>query len=206
MRNFFKKRHINYWRNRNIDWKQAYFEDHPHRDLIVEALRRLKIGSVMEFGCASGYNLYKIRKAFPWVEIGGIDISEDAIETAKKLLPEDTAVLEACSADKVFLSDKSSDVVLTDACLIYFDPLSINKVVKEMKRVARKHVLLVEFNSRNWLKRLALRLFTGYNSYDWKKLLEKHGFSDVEMYKITEEDWPGGEPWKTFGYLISARV
>ena len=189
-----------------MDWKQSYFEDHPHRELIIDTLRKYPAGSVIEFGCASGYNLHKIRQSFPHMEIGGIDISEEAIATAKRLLPEDTAVLEACSADSVFLSDKSADVVLTDMCLIYFDPMSIRNVLKEVRRVARKYVILIEFHHTNWFKRLALRLLTGYNSYNYRKLLEKKGFSDMEFYKLTEADWPGGAPQKQFAWLIIAKV
>lgn len=206
MRNFFKNRHIKYWKNRVMDWKQGYWADHPHRELIIKALRGMNFGSVVEFGCASGYNLHKIRQNFPHSEIGGIDISEEAIETAKKLLPDDTAVLEVSSADSVFLSDKSSDVVLTDMVLIYFDPMSIKNVLEEMRRVARKYVILVEFHHTNWLKRLALRLLTGYNSYNYRKLLLKHNFHDLEFYKLTEKDWPGGNPQKEFGWLIVGKV
>ncbi len=206
MRNPFTKRHIKYWENRKIDWREAYFTpDHPHRELIIRALKRIQFGSVIEAGCASGANLYKIRQNFPSAQIGGIDISKDAIDMAFEILGE-CAVLEVSSVTSMFLSDNSVDVILTDACLIYIDPFNINKAIKEIKRVARNNILLIEFHSTNWFKRQALRLFAGYNAYNWPKLLEKHGFSQIEMVKLKQEDWPGGEPWKTFGHIISAKL
>lgn len=206
MRNFLTSRHVNYWRKRKINWQQAYHTpDHPHRELIIKALKRIKFGSIVEAGCASGANLFKIRQNFQGVEVGGIDISEDAIKTALALLG-DCAVLEQGNITKMFLSDKCADVLLTDACLIYIDPFNIDKVIKEIKRVGRSHVLMVEFHSSSWIKRQALRIFGGYNAYNYKKLLSKHGFSQIEMLKLREKDWPGGEPWRSFGYIISAKI
>ena len=207
MRNFFTSRHLNYWRNRKIDWKQAYWNlDHPHRELIIKALKRINFGSIIEVGCGAGANLGNIIKNFKGVQVGGIDINQDAINTALELFGGDAEVLEVSDISHIFLSDKSADVILSDMALIYIDPLRINKAIEEIKRVARTNVLLLEFHHTNWFKRLALRLLSGYNSYNWKKLLEKHGFMDIEMYKLTEKDWPGGNPQKEFAWLISAKI
>lgn len=203
LKNFLTFRHKKYWKDRQIDWKQAYFTpDHVHRDLIIKALSHMSFGSVLEIGCGAGANLYNIKRHFPLVEVGGIDISKDAIDMCNKLMP-DAAVFEVASADKMFLQDKSSDVVLSDACLIYIDPLHINKVIKEIKRVSRKYVLFVEFHSPRWWNRFVLRLLDGYNAYNYKTLLEKHGFYGVEIYKIKDKEWPG---WGGFGYVIAAKT
>ena len=207
MRNFLTSRHKRYWERRQIDWRQAYWNpEHPHREVIVRALKGVKFNSIIEVGCASGANLQKIKKAFPHVEIGGIDISSDAIKTAIEIFGDRAAVLEVSDVKEIFLSDKSADVVLSDMCLIYLDPLNIYKAIQEIKRVARNNILLVEFHHKSWFKRLALRIFAGYNSYNYEKLLKRHGFYDIEFYKLTEADWPTGEPQKTFGYVISARI
>ena len=207
VKNPFTKRHIKYWQDRKIDWRQAYWNpEHPHRELIVKALKNIKFTGLIEVGCASGANLKKVIDNFPQVEIGGIDLSQDAIETAIEMFGDRAAVLEVSNVTKIFLSDKSADVVLSDMCLIYLDPFTINRALKEIKRITRSNVLFVEFHSKNWFRRMALRLFSGYNSYNYKRLLEKHGFYDVEMYKLTEKDWPGGQPQKEFAYLISAKV
>ena len=190
-----------YWRNRKIDWEQAYFNEHSHRDLLMKVLTKVKFGSIIEVGCASGKNLAMIRERFK-VEVGGVDINEEAIETAKRLIP-DAAVLEVSDATSLFLSNKSVDVVLTDMCLIYMDRFNINKAIKEIKRVARNKIVLCEFHHENFFKRL---LYPKYNIYNYKKLLKKHGFWDIEIYKMTEQDWEGGEPQKSFGSIIIANI
>lgn len=201
------KKHLQFWKERKIDWEHDYFAtwNHPHRDLIVRALAREPFASVLEIGCASGPNLYRIQKQYPGVQVGGIDASADAIEAAKRLVPS-AALLETGSADDLFASDKSADVVLTDMCLIYVGPVRIHKVMKEIKRIARTRVVFCEFNSTSFIKQLGLAIASGYWAYDWKKLLEHEGFHDVTLEKIPEEAWPGGEPQKSFGYIITARL
>jgi ubiquinone/menaquinone biosynthesis C-methylase UbiE len=199
------EKHKAYWSQRKIDWKEAYAStwNHPHRQMIVDALRGMKFTQLLELGCASGPNLIRITKEFPGVQVGGIDISADAIETARGILPPN-AVLDVGSADNCFFADKCTDVVLADACLIYLGPEKIDQVMKEMRRVARKHVVLVEFHEPSWWRRLAVWWKSGYFAYDYEKLLKKHGFWDIEIKRIPEEVW--GYPWSTFGAVITAKI
>lgn len=199
------KQHSAYWKNRDIDWNQAYTATtmHPHRDLILKQLSEWNFGSLFEAGCASGPNLLRIQKAFPHVQLGGCDISDSAIATAQTLLG-DKVMLQADPVDKIFHSDKTTDILLTDACLIYIGHDIIDNVLREFKRVTRKHLLLVEFHSTSPIKRLGLKLATGYNAYNYEKLLKKHGFYDIEITKLP--DLWDGEPWKTFGHVITASL
>lgn len=205
--------HKAYWINRKIDWVRSYCDpsnpkdtvDHPHRNLIIKALHKMKFATVYEMGCASGANLYRIVKTFPYVRVGGVDLNVDAIETARKFLP-GNSLLEARSAEDVFMNDKSVDVLLTDMMLIYFGPRQIHKVLNEIKRITRSYVIFVEFHSRSFWKRLRLRLSSGYHSYDYVKLLHRYGFYNVEIRKVTEAEWPGGQPQKEFAYLITAKI
>ena len=104
------------------------------------------------------------------------------------------------------MSDKSADVVLTDACLLYVGPFKIRKHLQEIKRVARLQVVFCELNHKSFLARWKLRLLRGYHAHNYKKLLESEGFYDVMMYKLTERDWPGGDPWRNYGWIIKANV
>src|SRR3990167_7467262 len=122
----------------------------------------------------------------------------------KKDLPLNTAVLEVSPANKLFLSDLSCDIILTDACLIYIDPFNIDKVIKEIKRVARTNILFMELHSRSWWTRLKVRLFDGYNLYNYHELLKKHGFYNIEILKLSKNDWKGS-PWEQHGHIISAK-
>jgi ubiquinone/menaquinone biosynthesis C-methylase UbiE len=218
-RNFFTSRHIRFWKTRDIDWEQAYFTpDHFSKDLLVNVLKDIKIGSIIEFGCASGGNLERIKREFPNVAIGGIDIAPKAIEAAQRLLGDKAEVLEVSSADNVFLSDKSVDMVFSSMCLIYIDPLHINKTIKEMKRVSRKYVLLIEFHDRRWFNRLICRIYNGYNAYNYEKLLKRHGFYDIATKEVRDLELPNwrvthqadviffGKKIKMSAYVILARI
>jgi ubiquinone/menaquinone biosynthesis C-methylase UbiE len=207
------QQHKDFWKNRKIDWAQAYcnLDDpkdtilHPHRNLIISKLSEIKFNSLLEIGCASGANLLRVVHAFPKVRVGGIDINKDAIDSAKKILPI-SAVLDVGSFEDMYFNDKSTDVVLSDMALIYIAPREIKKALSEVARISRGEVILCEFHSSNFLKRLYLRWKTGYNAYNYKTLLKRLGFQDVTLYKLQEKDWPGGQPQKDFAYLIHARI
>lgn len=201
--NHFKK----YWQNRKLDWEKDYAStpNHPHRDLIIERLKKIRFKSLMEIGCNAGPNLLRIQEEFPKAQLGGIDINADAIATAQRLLPKWKLSLEVRSADNIFFSSKSIDVILTDALLIYIGGEKINKVLSEIKRMARNYVIFCEFHSESWLKRLGLKLVSGYNAYDYKKLLEKHDFWNIQVEKIPRSAWPD-LVWNAFGYIIQAQL
>lgn len=197
--------HKKYWKERKIDWKASYQNwEHPHRFLITQALKELRWLSLFEIGMGGGANLINISKQMPNRQLGGMDINADAVDLVRKTFK--GGMFKTGSADNIFLGDNSVDVVLSDMCLIYAGNFEIDNYIKEIKRISRKYIVLCEFHSDNFLRRVALKLKTGYNAYDYKKLLSKHKFYDISFYKIPEQLWPGGEPQKTYGYLIVAKT
>lgn len=196
---------MNYWKNRQIDWQTQYFDTHghPHRELILQEMAKFRFGSVYEVGCGGGANLLRIVFGFPGVQIGGSDINADAIEVARKNLP--GAHLDVAPAHKIFMSDKSIDLTLTDALLIYIGRDKIAQTLNEIRRVTRRNVVFCEFHSKSFWQRTKLSLTTGYKIYDYTNLLEKHGFSDVEVRKIPAKLWPD-TTWAEHGYIVTAAV
>lgn len=199
------KQHKKYWEERKIDWKTSYLDTwtHLHRDLIVWALKSFSWYSLWEVGCGPGANLVKILNSIPGRQLGGSDINKDAIELARKTFVGGRFHVE--SVEDILLSDNATDVVLSDATLIYVDPKNIDKTLKELVRVARIKLVLCEFHGNNWFKRLMLRWKTGYNAYNYKDKLEKAGCYDINLVKIPKEYWPG-TPWEEWGYIITANV
>ncbi len=192
-----------YWKKRKIDWKTSYLDtwNHPHRDLIIRVLKNLPFISLFEIGCGPGPNLVKIVKELPGKQIGGCDISEDAIELANKTFS--GGMFKVASGNNILMSDKSVDVVLTDMALIYVDKSNIDSYIDEIKRIGRKYVLLCEFHSPSLLKRLTIKWKSGYNCYDWKKLLESKGFYEVETMEIPQELWEDSQKVRT---LVIAKI
>jgi ubiquinone/menaquinone biosynthesis C-methylase UbiE len=205
-RNYTTDQHKKWWANRKIDWKTSYLDtwNHPHRHIISAILANFNWLSLIEIGCGPGTNLVNILKKFKGRQVGGVDVNPEAIELAKKTFTD--GLFKVCQGNDVMLSDKSTDVVLTDMALIYVGPLKINSYIEEIKRIGRNHIVLCEFHSENLIRRLWLKIFSGYNAYNYRKLLEKHGFYDILSYKLTQEDWPEGTHQKEFGYIFTARV
>lgn len=237
--------HAKYWRERQIDWNRAYTEtyNHPHRQLIINQLKKWNWFSLFEIGCASGPNLLRIRQEFPKRDLGGMDINLSAIAEARRIdrqfmliLSKERGVLlnkEEANListifpnvrpnfkklskewflerrdinDGIFLSDNGVDVILTDMTLIYIGPFKIKKILREIKRVARFNIIFVEFYAKSFWQRLILWLKTGYFAYNWPKLLTKIGFYDIGLSRLTEKDWPGGNPQKDYAAIITARI
>lgn len=197
------------WATRKVNWKEQYFTpDHPHRQLLIRAISQFQFGSVLEVGCGAGANLALIKRVWPKTQIAGFDINPDAIKTCKELFTQFDH-FDVGEATSFFMSDKSTDIIITDACLMYVNSATLDRAIEEIKRVARKHVVFCEFHSESWLDRFKAR-FQGtrhtsqkYYVHDYKKLLTKHGFYDIQFMKIN--NWPAAM-WQKFGYIITASI
>jgi len=203
-----------FWKERKIDWVQSYLSlwNHPHRHDIARTLAGLKWNSLLEVGCASGPNLLHLVNKFPGKDIGGIDVNPDAIAVAKKVLeahkdkmPSHFVFAEVMNGDAIFIGDKATDVILTDMTLIYVDPQSIKRYLKEFRRVARGHVVFYEFYSPKWWERWNLSR-KGYWTHNYPKLLKKLGYDDIIIKKLPPTSWPESEVHQKFGYIIQATI
>lgn len=199
--------HKKYWQERKINWQTDYLDtwEHPHRGLIIYVLSSFHWFSLWEVGCGGGANLMRIikTKELQGRQLGGSDINEEAIELCRKTFVGGKFHVE--SSEDLMLSDKSVDVVLSDASLIYIGPRKINKVMSELTRIVRNRIVLCEFHSTSLWKRWWFRWKTGYNAYNYQELLEKNGCYDIQIYKIPKETWPGF-PWETMGHIIVAKT
>ncbi len=186
----------NDWEKRDKDWELSYWStrDHSHRDKIIEVLKTIKFDSILEVGCNCGANFYKIKQAFPNVKMAGVDINSDSIETGRRLVPE--AEFKTGRAEKIPYPDKSFDVVLTDATLIYVPKENIGKAISEMKRVAKKALVMCEWHCER-MSGLG-DMVCSHWVRDYGELLG----DDIDLVKINDfED----EGWLSFGNIIIKR-
>ena len=188
------------WKTTGENWIEDYIlsTDHPHRQLIVDALKELPIPvGILEMGCNAGPNLMNLRAEFPETQLAGFDVSEQAIEKAKEFLP--NVILKVGDLRNIPFEDKSFDVGIADASLMYISPKEINQALDEIDRVIRKTLVIVERVSEK----------EENNGYIWSrnypKLLEKRGYQ-VKTIKLDENTWPHSRGWQEKGFVIVARL
>jgi len=198
-----------FWRFRHIfdsGWAKEYISEDsmksPSRQLWVEKMSRyFPFKTVLEFGCASGPNLYRLAKEFPKAKFYGVDISRKAISEGKKFFEKENVknvFLKAGSIESLRdFSDKSIDLVFTDALLIYLGTDKIKNVLKEILRIAKKGVIFFELHHNkpasvyqdNWI-------------HNYKLLLEDFGLSQkIKITKLPKNIWHSGG-WAEYGHII----
>lgn len=209
-RNYTTKQHERWWKNRKIDWRKDYLStwNHPHRQVLRQFLERMNWMSLMEIGCGAGANLVQIATKVKnrRYQLGGTDINPDAIEVANTNGYFKGGSFFVCPNDDIMMSDKSTDITLSDMNLIYTGSRNIDKTLQEMKRITRNWIVLCEFDSTDPWQRFKTFILNGYHVYDYKKLLEKNGFYDIMKYKLMPEHWPESKTQQQFAHIIMAKV
>lgn len=137
----------------------------PKLDFILDSLAGAKSTrlTMLEIGCGNGYFSYTLDKAFA---LTCLDFSKNMLEMNP--IPWERKVVG--KAEDLPFEDKSFDIVFSGNLLHHLE--NPPAVVKEMKRVARHHVILIEPNTLNPLmflfnllkreERGALKFTAGY--------------------------------------------
>lgn len=197
-----------YWRLRHIfgkkGWAESYLSpeslESKERKKFIEMLAAHgPIASALEIGCASGPNLVLLARAFPEAKLYGTDISGHAIAYGKRWLAEHNMpniTLETKRAEDLSgFADKSIDIIFTNAALFYVGPDKIGQAVHEMLRVAKKAIVLLEWNTEE-----AESLYADHWAHNWKKLFADAGKDTVRLTKMEPD------PWGVFGYYIEVPI
>ncbi len=186
------------WKYRRADWEKGYWatQDHPHRDQLMKVLKKIYFNSVLEIGCNCAPNLNRISQVKSYCKLWGIDINKQSIETGRRLLPKAYLLDGDAQAVLKTLHDPF-DIVLTDAFLIYIDDNKIESLKKEMLRLAKVAIVLVEWQDDNVTAEG--NKSTGHWVRDYRKLFKGY---KVEMQKI--EHWKD-DKWTRFGNIITIK-
>ncbi|MBU4468622.1 MAG: class I SAM-dependent methyltransferase [Candidatus Omnitrophica bacterium] len=168
-------------------------------------MRYAPFSEVLEVGCGRGVNLSLLAKRYPFANLRGVDINTVFIAEGNYFLKENgitTCTLLAGKADELAFSDKSIDVVFTNAVLIYIAPDKIKEVLTAMFRIAKKAVILLEqhidspraiYNRGNWQR-------------DYVSLIQQIDPSvTVSLTKISKSIWDDPD-WSTCGYVIEGKL
>ena len=190
------------WNYSEADWIQGYMKsvNHPHRQVILDALEILEpFESLIEVGCSTGPNLYCIGTKYNEVKLHGIDINPHVVAEAQKWKKRNTKIYLG-SISKIDAPDKSYDILLSDAVMLYVGKVSIRKVLNEFERVTKKGMIFVE-----WFDESLQGVIKDFHwARNYPKLLEEIGFKTVCHRKLTKEEWPTPK-WYKHGCITVAR-
>lgn len=131
------------------------------------------------------------RETFGKDSVRGVDVRMDDID------------FKVADATELPFHGDSFDLVMTDAFLLYMGKDKIERVLREMRRVGYNRFVFSELHDDSWVGRLNLRIRekNRYYAYDYRKLLSKYFFKEINLFKI--EGW-GANLWDNYGYVITS--
>jgi len=151
---------------------------------IIDHLKDRKFKSILDVGCGDGDLIRAIQEEFPRVSVAGCDISDKC---------------KYCDITKKLPYNANSyDIVCTAAVLIYFSDEMAERILRKIKRVARKEVFFVEMHNDK-------ETSIDYSIRDYEKILSELKFKNIQCEPL-KCGWPGANNCKDCGYLISAKV
>lgn len=171
--------------------------------IIADSLEGKNFESILEVGTQWGEHLIAIKEKFPDKTLVGVDIDKEVIRKAKK---ETGLDLRIGTVFNLEFEDNSFDVVFTSALFCMLRSEDVRQGLGEIIRVAKKYVVLLEFDLtviEGVLTQVGTRgeLRTGAN---WINLFEEYNLKATKE-KIKEESWDSNS-WRKHGYVIQANL
>lgn len=168
---------------------------------VLNELQQLDFQKILDVGCGTGEILKSIKERYSFVQLYGLDISEEMLKQANDKL-KGTATLILGDAENITLETNSFDLLLcTDSFHHYPNP---QQAISEFYRVL-KHgkFLLIAYYWKPFPIRQIMNLFISYSNegdvkiYSKKEIIEflkQGGFQEIIYKKIQNS-----------GYLVIAK-
>jgi ubiquinone/menaquinone biosynthesis C-methylase UbiE len=177
--------------------------NHPHRNELIKELDNFPgITKILEIGSSWGPNLFLINQRNPFISCFGIDISKHMIDVGNEYIRNNSMNnIHLICGDMASLNNYTEnefDLIISDAALIYIDNKKISAYAKEMVRITRLGLILIEFDDDSndpcgkvmqatWIR-------------DYGALFKKYA-SKIIKRSINEKIWPG--KWAVNGKIIT---
>ena len=91
--------------------------------------------SVLDVGCAKGFMLHDLEELIPGIVVGGVDISDYAIENAMESVQ---SKVQVANATNLPFAENSFDIVISINTIHNLDREDCAKALKEIERVSNK--------------------------------------------------------------------
>ena len=170
-----------FWKLRHIvqpKWILDYAKAKKNITFIENLVSEKNIISILDFGCASGRTLFKIKEANPHIKIYGVDINEKAIDYCKNhaenyftegyYFSSELNVKELLSFLKNHNLSKF-DLIIFDRVLYCLGELKIADILKKIKDISL-FIYLDDFCLSSDRK------YIGYVHRDWINIFKKEGY------------------------------
>lgn len=112
---------------------------HAFMDSVYALLAQTETKTLLDAGCGEGFVTHYLAQKDASLRITGVDLSPEAVAFAQQQFGE-SARFRTGSLYKLPFSDNSFDTVLCSEVLEHLD--NTERAVAELKRVARRHVLI----------------------------------------------------------------
>lgn len=168
---------------------------------VLNELQRLDFQKILDVGCGTGEILKSIKERYSFVQLYGLDISEEMLKQANDKL-KGTATLILGDAENITLETNSFDLLLcTDSFHHYPNP---QQAISEFYRVLKhgKFLLIADYWKPFPIRQI-MNLFISYSNegdvkiYSKKEIIEflkRGGFQEITYKKIQNS-----------GYLVIAK-
>jgi ubiquinone/menaquinone biosynthesis C-methylase UbiE len=150
---------------------------------VADAMRDhygLKAGDkVLDVGCGKGFLLYDLTQSVPGIDATGIDISAYGIQHAKE---EIKPRLQVASATDLPFEDKSFDFVYSITTLHNLKCFDLEKALREIQRVSKKHSYICVESYRSEAEKVNLMYWqltceSFYWPEEWQWWFDRTGYT-----------------------------
>lgn len=162
------------------------FANMPLMNLAVELLAPEPQDEVLDVGFGGGHTLVELARRVTRGQITGVDYSPDMVSRAGDLIAryhlESRVTLQCADVAELPFARGTFDKALAVSTVYYWP--DVGRGLRELARVLKPHGrIAVGFHSRSNLRLFTLGWdrFTLYDPKEFARILEKAGFSEIEI-------------------------
>ena len=184
-------------------------------DEIYKFMSNVRTGTVLDVGCGAGHHSKDL--AMLGYEVTGIDISVNGLMQAQRIAKANKACIDFVLGDSENLpfADRAFDVVFCSLILHHFP--TKDRVLQEIARVCKSHVIAFEVNSYDPISFVRFNILNPTVGIDnitknqrtvspakLKKSLQQLGFDDFQLKYVDVHHYIGREPHSFRGTVLRA--